>query len=512
MSWFGYKKQARGSSHAVVEKSDRVLRQRKPSQASQFQNMGSNISLQDGNDFALPPTSPTITQPLTKEQIDAVAKRQVREELMKKMDQITEIQAEGESGNDTEEKEQKQITKQDNKLPKVVDIIKMEEFKKAEGDEKLNLLMSALSEIGRVFENKLENIQTVLTEEEDGVFPRLRDCEATVEEHKDRIDELEETNELLKNDVGLLKGIVQVQARQLKLMQEQIVDIKTRSMAPNVMIAGLTQDTEDEDCKAKVKNFLQNKLQMQEIEDKDIQVAHRLGTKNSNSKFPRQMVVQCSKKLRATVFAYTKNLKDLKNEQDQGYFEDPQLPEATAAERKEVNFLVAELKRKNRSLPTGQKVNFQVKSRKLYINNELQKKKIEVPSVATLMQMSREEYDRIEALPMVNSTGAEENGSKFTAYASKVNNTNHIADLYKAVKIWHPEADHVMMSYRLDDHNKGCADDGEHSAGLKLMKLLQERNETNSVVFVAREHSGKNIGARRFMHISMQAREALNKL
>ena len=193
----------------------------------------------------------------------------------------------------------------------------------------------------------------------------MRDCKAAVDDYKERIEELEETNELIKIDVGLLKGVVQTQERHIASLQEQMTDMKARSMSNNITITGI-EEHPDEDCKSLAKHFLTEKRSL-EVQTEDIQVAHRIGMKDAKD---RQMVVKLSSKIRGKVFSYTKNLKGKKNSQNNSYYVDPQLPEQQTAERRENNFHIRNLKRVNQDLPPGQKAVFSVRNRKLFVNNE----------------------------------------------------------------------------------------------------------------------------------------------
>ena len=251
---------------------------------------------------------------------------------------------------------------------------------------------------------------------------------------------------------------------------------------------------------------MQNELGMQ-IQEGDVQVAHRVGIKGAYG--PCQMVVKCSTRTRAAIFKHTKNLKGKRNSQNKEFFVDPQLPEPMQAERRELTYEISKIKKYNST--TQNKVNYSIQQGKLYINNEVVKKKVIPPKASDIVTLSREEYDRIVVLQMNRSLGIEQQGSKFVAYAKRVNSVNAISDLYKAVKIWHPECDHITMAYLIGP-DAGCCDDGEYSAGLKLQKLLEQRKEDNTVVFVAREYGGIQLRPRQFATITDQAREVLVNL
>ena len=485
MAWFGYKKQNRGGAAMTSSTaSDRVLRPRNLSQA-----MGNNISLQDQPQLS--PSSPTLTQPLSKDDVTKMVQSPIIMELV------------GEDNNPPEQdgKEAAQQKQLQQPKPEQQPLINLESFKKENETEKLNLLMEAINRLNVSVESKYDKIHEHLTGEEEGVFPRLRDCEAAIDDYRDRIEQLEETNELLKNDVVLLKGVIQVQERRWDTLNDAVTAIKARSMGNNIVISGLEGDQDNENCEQKVCNFMKKEMQM-EMENTEVQVAHRLGPKTGRT---RQMVVRCSNKLRSKIFTHTKNLKGKKNQQNQSFFVDPQLPEEYAAERRQINYKIAKIRQYNEGKDKNAQATYQIRQRQLYVNNELIRKKVQPPTSSHICNLSREEFDRLASLDISNSAGITEMGS------SRISSINDISDLYMAVKIWHPESDHIMMGYKFGE-DTGCCDDGEFHAGLKLQKLLEEREENNTVVFVAREYGGKHLGGKRFQLIMNQAREVLNKI
>ena len=330
MSWFGYNKGGRGGASSVV-RSDIVLRDRKNSQKQGIANgktspaMGNNISLQNAQPIKLTPASPTLTQPLPQEAVKAAAMSTEETDPVPEKRNLSIAGEFIEENNQNEKEKEKETETEENKKgnekKKEKLLVDTEKFVKADEKEKLNLLMFAINQLGKTFNDKLGQIQLALMEDEEGVFPRLRDCEAAVDDYKERIEELEETNELLKIDVGLLKGVVQTQERHIASLQEQMTDMKARSMSNNITITGI-EEHPDEDCKSLAKHFLTEKLSLK-VQTEDIQVAHRIGMKDAKD---RQMVVKLSSKIRGKVFSYTKNLKGKKNSQNKSYYVDPQLP------------------------------------------------------------------------------------------------------------------------------------------------------------------------------------------
>ena len=176
MAWLGYKKNVRGGGANVLQSaSDRVLRSRNPSQTCIA--MGNNISLQDQQPPRLSPTSPTITKPLPQRSLEIT-------QGFRDLERVTEEEqsSERELINGKEEEQEK---------VQEVPYVEIEEFKLAGDTEKLNLLMGAVNTLGLVMTQKLEDMQMTLSCEEEGVFPRLRECESAVEDFRDRIEKLE---------------------------------------------------------------------------------------------------------------------------------------------------------------------------------------------------------------------------------------------------------------------------------------------------------------------------------
>ena len=310
--------------------------------------------------------------------------------------------------------------------------------------------------------------------------------------------------------VAQLKGIIQVEDRKISSLQRAVDEAKAKSMARNVVISGITGDEEEEDCKEKVESFIKQKLR-KEITENEVQVAHRLGPKVDPEK-DRAMVVRCSEGLRRTIFKFTKNLKGQKNNKKQPYYVDPQLPASWAAERRALNNKLRRARNKNNKRKQEDQVPIQIKNNILHINNQPQKNLFAPPTVTEVLSVTRKEVERLDKIQVAESQMYTEKGSMFCAYASPVSTPAHVRDCYMKIKLWHPEADHVMMATVLNGDYHSC-DNGEDNAGIKLERVLEQRETKEDVaVFVVREYGLVQLGPRRFHLIREVANEALNKL
>ena len=234
---------------------------------------------------------------------------------------------------------------------KEVPIVSMEDFEVVDLNDKLNLLMPSMNKINTNFHHRFESLSKQMGNEKEGLIGRITLTEHFLAEIQARMDDVEERTaatpqynikvsvleervQKLSDDVATIKGLLQVQDTELKMCKNKIVDLTARSMSNNITISGITGDVKDEkeDCVDKVKNFLQEKLDL-EFADQEIEVAHRLGTRITAKL--RLMVVRCKYHLKERILKNSYKLKDKVNAQGDFYHIKPQLPEPLQSEKVE---------------------------------------------------------------------------------------------------------------------------------------------------------------------------------
>ena len=286
-------------------------------------------------------------------------------------------------------------------------VIEMKDFEAVTStDEKLNLIMVAINKINTNFHHKfkavnkqlhegedaivpqlkncksaLEKCHKVLNNEQEGLLPRMRDAEASVEDLIQRVEKLETQSVELQDQIVCLKGATQVHDRKLNSMDNKITDLTARSMANNIIVQGITGDPGPdvkEDCKAKAINFLRNIMNM-ELQEQEVLMAHRLGY-GKKGILNRNMVIKCQPALRDRIFGFTKNLKDIKNEKGDYYRVFSQLPEPLATQRQQRRDRINQIQKLNNQMEDEtKKIKIQVKKGQLHLNGKVQKKYIQPP-------------------------------------------------------------------------------------------------------------------------------------
>ena len=425
--------------------------------------------------------------------------------------------------------EKKEVTPQKKELrDREIPVINMKDFEEVDVGDKLNLLMAAINKINTNFTNfyhRFDALKKQLTDNSTSLSSRVDVVEKFEEEYGARIDELESLipsvtdartrltkNELatgkLQDDGTMIKGLLQVHEKKISICADKVVDLTARSMANNILISGIAGDQLGENCKEKVLTLLRDKMNMT-VEDTEVEVAHRLGAKTGTK--PRTVVVRCVFALRDRVFQFTKNLKDITNEQGDSYFVNPQLPEPLAVERRDREEQYRSIKKSNARISDEEahrRVPVHIKNKVLYINKVPQKHHIFPPTVQEMLNVKPAVQDKMNAITFSESSTVVEKGSTFSAFATHVKNTTDVKLAYARIRQICPESDHVMLGYTLKNYT-GHHDNGEYGASKKILQKILDNGSANTAVFVTREYGGVHLGQRRFMYIERVAQEAL---
>ena len=412
-----------------------------------------------------------------------------------------------------------------------IPVVNMEDFKAVDANDKLNLIMAAINKINTNFHYKIDALNTKLSNEKDGITPCLTKLEDAYEEYSalvddlegriptytelnDRIAALEKNNSALSDELAVLKGLAQVHDKQITSTKDKVVDLTARSMANNITISGILGDSKEENCKQKVMDFFRDTVKVPDLQQNDVEVAHRMGKLLDTATKPRLMVVRCKFELRERIFSYTKNLKDVTNASGDGFYVKPQLPEPLLTQKRERDERFRSIQKANYLIPEEEKhrrVPVQIKNKTLFINKVPQKHHIFPPTVQDMFNIDIEMDKKMAELKFVHSSTIKEKHSSFTGHAVNVKNSGDIKLAYKKLRLLYPKCDHVILGYAIKNHT-GYHDHGEYGAGQKVMNCITQRGHSNTAVFVTREYGGIQLGPRRFLYIERAARDALNEL
>ncbi len=354
---------------------------------------------------------------------------------------------------------------------------------------------------------KFDNMHTIIFNPIEGIQPRLEGVITDSEDHRDRIEALEEENSILRRDVDILTGLAQKQSREIKGLRLKIDDQATRSMQENVVISGILVAEGTKEFKPIVIDFLTETLGVEDVDAKDIFKAHQMG----NSIVIR---VQWNLKERIMAKVYEGVLKGKKNSKKVPYFVSEQFPESINEARRQAKRDSQALKDKYekdfKDNPTH-KPKVSIKKNQVYVNNDLQKPLVVPPEPVELFPNAKEQK-KIDGITVKETGPQGEKGSTFWGAVVKVSNAPEVRRSYVKMRQMHPDATHIMLAYKFTQNGQdfyGYQDDREFGGSYKIAEAIDNKNATGIAVFVCRKFGGVHIGKKRWEHISFCANEAL---
>ena len=157
----------------------------------------------------------------------------------------------------------------------------------------------------------------------------LKQMHSTIKEMKRQIEKQEhynkQTNNECKNNeskINIITKAIVKHDKTINTVTNKVNSIEARSMKANIIISGI-KEAEGKDCKQTVTDFFKQKLKIpQEI---PIQTAHRIGNKEKGNCSLAVKLSDVAQK--ALIFKGAKHLKDIKNEEGDGYYINDQLPD-----------------------------------------------------------------------------------------------------------------------------------------------------------------------------------------
>lgn len=330
---------------------------------------------------------------------------------------------------------------------------------------------------------------------------------------EDRLDENDKCIESLKKELDdykfqmkLIANVVVRQDQQISNLTRRLNDAQQREMYPNVVISGIPEKP-NENTIQEYNKFIQDQLEIQELIP--VHRAFRIGTGKAR---PIIAELRDPTTQKGKIYNKVGILKDKRNSEGGRYFVSDHLPEEYNEQRRRVNDIVAE----NRKKPTDSKLNMTVKKGRLLINEQPYSKAITAPSPADIFKPDEKLWDLANEIDMVKGEEESKLKSKFIAYAAAIQDHDDIQAAYTKVRTKFANASHVACAYRLPGQNtpnlQDYVDDGEFGAGRVMLGVLKERLLMNIVVFMIHFHGGTNLGPIRFDLIKKVTQSAVSNL
>lgn len=124
-------------------------------------------------------------------------------------------------------------------------------------DVDLKQVVHKLNEIGQ----RVESIEFALFNEEVGVKGGTAALELKAKTAHGKQLFISKEYRAVKQDLTVVKGIIQRQAVQIDTLDNKTTDLTARSMAKNMIISGIIEN-KDENCKYQAKSFLKDEMDL----------------------------------------------------------------------------------------------------------------------------------------------------------------------------------------------------------------------------------------------------------
>ena len=315
---------------------------------------------------------------------------------------------------------------------------------------------------------------------------------------KDKVDELGVRNKAVK-------GALQHMCDQTDELTERVAKLEMSNNKRAILITGLSiPDTKEEGRRA-IDNFLYAYLGIrQKIED-----YYEIGQAQPRAK----VVMLHSLRDKLRIMRVKNMLKGVKNEQGKPYFINEYYAPAINESRRYVRQLIKE----NDDLESEdeRKCEMDYVEGKFTIDGQAYKQDIVPPKPQKLLDISTQHLKDILKIPICRGPETVKDGNTFIGFTLAVQTLKEIEDAYFKMRICYPKARHIMCAYVLRSDqgkphlNRGCCDDGEHSAGSKILEILTGNKIDCRVIFVVRMYSGVKIGGDRFKCILTAAEQCM---
>ena len=304
----------------------------------------------------------------------------------------------------------------------------------------------------------------------------------------------------VRDEVTILRGIVAKHSQELSLLRQTNEEKEYFSMRNNLMIQGIEEEDEEtsEVLKQLVTEFFSQKMKIR----KSIQIT---GARRIGSLSPKIIQITLNNvKDKGVIYKHSKNLKLLRNNNDEQYYINDHLPLGMQEKQRKRKGII----RHDKSLSDNDQSDFAWKKGELYINNKKYQDPINPPTVEQTIKPI-EDGDVI-----INKGEVQKNeGCRFLGYSAEVKTIRDVEIAYIKVRKQHPDALHVMEAHRIPGipHSQlqNYQDDGEAGGGRALYQMLATSDIVHRAIFVVRYYGNHHLGPSRFESIQAAARSAI---
>ena len=367
-------------------------------------------------------------------------------------------------------------------------------------------LMSKIDNVASLTSTLQQDVTMLKTANKD-FDTRLQTTENLQVSERDRVNGALTSIEELNDQVRILQGIVQKQGQQHHLNRSQTENKLWYEMRNNLPISGLDKDGEEAETPTStaemVTDFFSQTMKLPH--PVAITRAIRIGKGK-----PRTVLVTLKDgRDKRGIFECAKNLKGVKNNNDEEYSVNSQFP-ASMQENKKCARIIMKI---NNSMAGVGKRNLTIKKGELFVDWRPFVNPIQMPAPhEVIYPLDKKHVDKIK----LNKGEIQKRGRcSFVGYSAEVSSIADVRAAYTKVARLNASALHISVGYRLPGvdfvHLRGYEDNNEYGAGRVIFQMLENYDIYHRAIFVVRYYGNHHVGPIRFQLITAAGKSAITR-
>ena len=354
-------------------------------------------------------------------------------------------------------------------------------------------------------ERKVQQIHSDLWDDENGIHTKLKSISSQNQHYYEEISNLRAENAQLRRDLDLLRSVVIRIDRRMLVMDNDITDLRTRSMRDNILIHNFPY-TQDENLSVTMPETIKRTLGV----DVEFVIIHRNGIRGVHNGKPVTITAKLADRAKKEEILNAQKAKKIAR-QRLPFFITPQQPPVVVSNKNKIYDKANSLQK--------QSISAKVKRDQIILGDGSSYQE-EVPLIrnSDALQITSEETQALDEIQITSVDPIIRDGSEFSAAGAKAQTTDEVRDIYRKICVdpYVASANSRILVYRIRAENdkiiENYHDDDEHGAGRRLLKYMQENAIINAAIVVTRWIGDGHIGPQRFTIMETLVNQVANAL
>ena len=307
-----------------------------------------------------------------------------------------------------------------------------------------------------------------------------------VELLQDKVKKLEDEKEENKLRIKLMSGTIQHMHQVINDLSRKVESLEVANTRKQIIISGLEIDsTKKSDIICEIESFILQEINLVvKVDD-----AYALGA-NYVVSFQTQQE-------KFLVLQNKEQLKGLLNNKDKPFYINDYFPQITNEKKRRERDII----KWNKQRQAGDRANIEYEKGQFKVDGKTYTKAVKEPQPDEVLDLSIQEYDKIEAMKIEGPYRLQEQDSIFYAYTAAVTTHMEVQNFYLCVRLKHMKARHVICAYQIqhDEFHTACdgCDDQEPGATRPILYEMRNSAIENRAFYVARYCGSQKLGAKR---------------